>query len=482
MKKLISLFLLCTLLLLCGCGAEGGTAEDGERITTITLNGTGATVKGGGATVKDNVVTIKAVGTYSVSGELTDGQLVVDTGENPVDVTIILDNASVTNLSGPALHILQAKNVNLILAEGSSNSLCSGTERPLGQADPNASGGAILAEDDLDIEGSGMLRVLGYLNNGITCKDDLDINGGSLEVVAVNHGIRASESLEMKGGTVDIRCGSDGMKTSSAVKAGKGFITLSGGEVSILCGGDGIAAETELRLEGGSVTITAQGDPALGSSKGLKGKTGLSVTGGTAKVTAEDHALHSDAAVSISGGELELTANNGKGIDAEGEVTLSGGSVRIESAGDGISSPAAVLLDGGEVSIASRGDGVQAGKSGSGTGNITLSGGQVQICAMKKSLDAKGSLSLTGGELFALSGSEKQVGPEESAELPWLFCRLNGEAGQTVTVGESGRTLLAAFAYKNVLYAGAELVAGETVTVRNDLRSLDALVHSDAAG
>ena len=118
MKKLISLFLLCTLLLLCGCGAEGGTAEDGERITTITLNGTGATVKGGGATVKDNVVTIKAVGTYSVSGELTDGQLVVDTGENPVDVTIILDNASVTNLSGPALHILQAKNVNLILAEG----------------------------------------------------------------------------------------------------------------------------------------------------------------------------------------------------------------------------------------------------------------------------------------------------------------------------------------------------------------------------
>ena len=482
MKKLISLFLLCALLLLCACGAEGGsTGGDGEKITVITLNGTGASVKGGGASVKDNVVTIKAVGTYSVTGELTDGQLVVDTGEDAVDVTILLENASVTNLSGPALHILQAKNVRLRLAEGSVNTLCSGTERPLGQVDESISGGAIFAEDDLDIEGSGTLRVLGYLNNGITCKDDLDINSGTLEVVAVNNGIRASESLELKGGTVEVRCGNDGLKTSSAAKEGKGFITLSGGELNITCGGDSVAAETELRPAGGSVTVNAQGDPALGSSKGLKGKTGLVVSGGTAKVTAEDHALHSDASLSISGGELELSANNGKGIDADGDVSLSGGSVRIQSSGDGISSPTAVLLSGGELDIASRGDGVQAGESGSGTGSITLSGGEVQICAMKKSLDAKGSLALTGGELFALSGSEKQAGPTEGSDLPWLLCRLSGDAGQTVMVGESGRTLQAAFAYRNVLCAGGDLSAGETVTVYNDLRSLDAIVRSGAA-
>ena len=479
MKKLLILLLVCSVLLLCACGTQ---EETGERITIITLNGTSATVKGGGAAVKDNVVTIKSAGTYSVTGELSDGQLIVNTGDDAMDVILVLDNASITSLSGPALHILQAKNVRLQLAEGSSNLLCSGVERELGQTDESISGGAIFAEDDLDIEGEGSLKILGYLNNGITCKDDLDLNSGSIEVVAVNNGIRASESLEIKGGSLQIRCGNDGLKTSSAAKQGKGYITIKDGDIRVTCGGDGVAAETELRVEGGSLTVKAEGDPALCSSKGLKSKTDLIVSGGTISVTSEDHALHSDAGVSISGCDLDLNILNGKGIDADGDISIDGGKLQIRAFGDAISTKGNVHVLAGDLEITSQNDGIEAGISGSGIGNIEISGGQLRISAAKKCLDARGSLELSGGSLIGLSGSEKQGTPNTVSNLGWLFCRLSGERGQQVTIAENEEwSIQAAYEYKNVFWAGTGLPEGEMVAVSNGVRSLEALVNTAAS-
>ena len=58
-------------------------------------------------------MTIAAVGEYRITGTLSEGQIVVDTGEDAVNVTLILDGVSVTNPEGPALWIKQAKNGEL---------------------------------------------------------------------------------------------------------------------------------------------------------------------------------------------------------------------------------------------------------------------------------------------------------------------------------------------------------------------------------
>ena len=52
------------------------------------------------------------------------------------------------------------------------------TQMPdLAAYDGTQDGAALYAEDDLKLSGEGELEILGYLNNGLTCKDDLDIEG-----------------------------------------------------------------------------------------------------------------------------------------------------------------------------------------------------------------------------------------------------------------------------------------------------------------
>ena len=270
MKKFFSIVLvLACLLALSACGGDSPTppaaseqtaaapetAAPADSGTAITLTGSGAEIAGGGARVQGSTVTISAVGTYTLSGKLDEGQVIVDTGDDAMDVTLILDGASITNSTGPAIQILQARNLRLQLR--GENRLQSGARTDMASFDGTASGAALFSEDDLDIEGEGSLEVLGYLNNGITCKDDLDINSGVITVTAANNGIRGSESVEIKGGTVTVASGNDGVKASSAKKEGKGYVDVKGGTLNIVSEGDGISAASDLILSGGSVVIVA---------------------------------------------------------------------------------------------------------------------------------------------------------------------------------------------------------------------------------
>ena len=271
MKRTITIVLMAALLLcLSGCGSEKAPAPAAAETsaaaetpaagtdagTVIRLTGDGAEIQGGGARVQGSAVTIGAVGTYTVSGTLNDGQLIVDTGDEAMDVTLILDGVSISNSIDAALYIRQAKNVRLQLL--GTSTLISGTEADLAAYDDTASGAALFSEDDLDIEGTGTLEIRGYLNNGITCKDDLDINSGTITVLAANNGIRASESIQLKGGAVTVSSGNDGLKTSSVKKDGKGYVEIRGGELRVNAAGDGIQAASELLLQGGSVQICAE--------------------------------------------------------------------------------------------------------------------------------------------------------------------------------------------------------------------------------
>ena len=268
MKRLISILLLAAVLLtLTACGTTKAqtpaaeqpaeapeTAAVEDSATVIALGGSGADISGGGAKAQDGTVTISAVGIYTLSGKL-EGQVVVDTGDDAMNVTLVLDGADISNSAGPALLIRQAKNLHLQLK--GENRLCSGTRADLAKYDGTASGAALFSEDDLDIEGEGSLEILGYLNNGITCKDDLDINSGTIAVTAANNGIRASESVEIKAGSITVSAGNDGVKTSSAKKEGKGYVDVSGGTLRIASSGDGISAASDLTLSGGSIFVAA---------------------------------------------------------------------------------------------------------------------------------------------------------------------------------------------------------------------------------
>ena len=308
MKKLVvCLLLLCLSLGLCACGGTGQVNGGGSeleqlcaRATTVALSDAGAEIKGPGARFENGALIISTGGAYRLSGSLSDGQVVVDTGEEKQDVQLILDGVSLRCAHDAALHICRAGDTDIYTVPDTENRLVSGTEREL-VADPNASGAALQAEDDIDLHGPGSLIVEGYLNNGIGCKNDIDIRGGSCAIIAVNNGLKGNESVEISGGSLSIQCGNDGIKTDDAKKAGKGNIRVTGGSVTVAAGDQGLCAVKDIQITGGRLEVRAQADGLKAGDKSAPGR--VEISGGDSTIVSGNDAIDA-AALNLSGGSL----------------------------------------------------------------------------------------------------------------------------------------------------------------------------------
>lgn len=479
LKKATVLVLIAALCLpaLAGCGdtvigpapAAQATAAPGSEIapggvTAITLNGASAMITGGGASVDGGTVKIASPGEYTISGAL-DGRIVVNTGEVKGDVTLRLAGAEIRCADGPALLVEQVKNCRLVLEEGSFNRLVSGAEDA---APTQAQDGAVIfSEDDLDIQGGGELEVQGWINNGITCKDDLDILGGVITVVAVHNGVKGSESVEITDGELRVTAGNDGMKSSSAKKEGKGFVTVSGGFVEITAGGDGIAAETALTVSGGELHITTRGARGDASSKGMKAKTELTLSDCRIALNTADHALHCTGDLRVLGGaEIRVESCAGKGLAAHGTLEIADGTIDVTSENDGLDSERAVNISGGEISIFTKGDGIKAGSHGSAEGTFTLSGGAVTVSAFGEVFDAKGSAAVTGGKLIGVGTAKSPKGfSGANSQRYLLFRSFAGAAGSAAQLssdasGELIGTIEGRCGYTYAVYTAPGLEEG----------------------
>ena len=484
MKKLTVIILLCALCLcvLTGCGdAVIGPAptaaqtqstpnsvlvidqaDSGPKGAEITLKGNSASVEGSGVSVSGSTVTIASPGSYSVAGTLDDGCIIVDTGEVKGDVTLTLKGAEITCLSGPAIHVIEAKNFDLVLEDGTLNRLVSGSEESVSEVKQN--GAALFCEDDLDILGTGSLEIWGYINNGITCKDDLDIKDGTIAVTAVYNGIKGSESVEIYGGSISVKAGNDGVKTSSAKKEGKGFILIEGGMLDVTADGDGIAAETELTINGGEISVMTSGEKPDGSCKALKAKTLLTIGGGTLKLDSEDHALHCAGDMLLSGGTLTVSSRGGKGISAHGTLELAGSAIKVTAADDGIETLGSLIVSDGEIDVLAGEDGLKAGDKSTGTGTIEISGGTLTVSAYGDPVDAKGGAVITGGSFAGVGSANTAKGfAGNSTQRSLLFRFSGGEGTSAQVVSEHDEvigTIPARCGYTYALFSSSALNTG----------------------
>lgn len=85
---------------------------------------------------------------------------------------LILNNVSVTNSNGAAIHVKSADKVILTLPEDTETFMTDGAV--YGNTSDEALNAAIYAAEDLSSNGTGSLTVVGNHNNGIGTKDDLD--------------------------------------------------------------------------------------------------------------------------------------------------------------------------------------------------------------------------------------------------------------------------------------------------------------------
>lgn len=470
MKKALSFLIAFSLLFaLSGCTdkeAAAATAQSAETPAqdagVIDLMGSsiGATTEA--VSINGTTATIIAGGEYTLRGTLDNGQIVVNAAEEGARVILHLDGVTMSNATEPCIWVQQCDKLKLVLDEGSENVLTSGTEGELVDAAKDANGGVIFSEDDLDFEGSGKLELRGFINNGVTCKDDLAVQGGEITVLAANNGLRGSESVEIEAGKLHITALGDGIKSTSAKKQNKGYVSLSGGEITISCGGDGIAAKTQLLISGGSVNISTTGSPDVGSAKGLKGQTGVMISGGSVTLDTTDHCVRSGADMEISGGSFSLRSTMGRGFSAKGLMHFGGEpQITVDAIEDGLYSEREIAIEGGSFSIAAGEDGIHAGQSGSGEGIVTLSGGDILISAYQDGIDAKVAFKLNGGNLLSVGKSKTIKLPSEQSGQSSITCALGGHSGSQLLITDmNGATLgemNAVYPFTSVLFSRAGL-------------------------
>lgn len=150
-------------------GEDVYTDWETETPVAIELNGDNATFDSTAAVLfEDNTLTIKAGGTYVLSGSL-DGQVIVDS-ENKNTVRLVLNGVEINSAETSAIHIANAEKAFISLAEGTENSVSDGETYVFDDAEEDEPNAAIFSKSDLTINGTDELTVAGSYNNGIASK------------------------------------------------------------------------------------------------------------------------------------------------------------------------------------------------------------------------------------------------------------------------------------------------------------------------
>jgi len=305
---------------------------DRQSAASIILSGSTAQSNGSGVSINNATVTISKEGCYLISGELEDGQIIVDAGDSD-KVQLVLDNASIHCSTGSAILVRNADKVKVTLAADSENELSDGTEYQTDDDNPDA---ALFSKDDLVINGSGSLTVQGNYKHGIAGNDDLVITGGRLTVNSLSHALRGKDSVAILDGTFVLTSQKDGIHAEA-------YLNINGGTTTIAESYEGLEA-AQIHISGGTTQVFSSDDglnAAGGSSFELVD--GLLVLKDTSSSDTEQtfggrggmFEVEDNCDITISGGNLTVTTSNGDGIDSNGSLNVSGGTVLVFGSSSG---------------------------------------------------------------------------------------------------------------------------------------------------
>lgn len=417
-KKLLAALLASALaagmLPTSACAASDYTTANA---TLVTLTDSSATAKGKytGYEIDGTDVSITAAGTYVFSGDCDNGSITVKKGIT--GVTIVLNGLTLTNDDSAAITLNKTAEASLIAAAGTTNTVAD-TE---GSSDENAAvkvkSGAALA-----IGGTGTLTVDGNAKNGIKGAADAVITVAEvkLNINAVNDGLSCDDELNITGGTLSITAGGDAVKASPDTgenpdTTSLGNVTISGGTLTLNAAADGIQADGDLTISGGTFHVKTNGGHTTAltddsaSCKGFKAGKTLTVTGGTLTVDSADDALHANTDVTISGGTLTLAtgddgvhADNDLVIGTKGASSTSTPRINITASYEGLEGTTVTVYS-GDIDVAASDDGVNAANSTLGERSdkyaINIAGGDLYIDAGSDGLDSNNDINITGGKV-----------------------------------------------------------------------------------
>ena len=280
-KSCVAAVILAMCLITSGCGSQNYTTNNKNTDTTVTSSITAqdtnvthaddadnykteitgefsiTSTDGSTITQNDSVYTITQAGEYTVTGLLSEGQIVVNADDN-AEITIVLNGTSITCSNGSPIYIKNADNIKIKSEENTYNCIVDARAEADDNSDNSSSengNAAIYAACDLKLVGKGALSVTGNYNNGIQSKDDISIKNVTIKVNAVNNAIKGNDEVAIESGEIiAISRKGDGIKTSNSSLSTKGKqkgnVIISGGNIDIYAACDGIDAAYGVDVSG----------------------------------------------------------------------------------------------------------------------------------------------------------------------------------------------------------------------------------------
>lgn len=410
---------------------DSDTDTDVSDAVEIALNGSSVSCSSSSVAINGSEITISSGGSYIINGTLDDGSIIVDADD--AKVHLILNGVSIHSETSAAIYVKSADKTTITLADGTDNTLSDSSNYTYDDTDKEEPDAVLFSKDDLSINGNGSLNIEASFNNGITCKNDLKIINGTINVTSKNNAIKGKDSLTITGGTITLTCTDDAIHSNNA-------IYIEGGDMTLSSSDDGIHADNTLVISDGTIDITK-------CYEGLEAAA-ISIDGGAISITASDDGINAaDGSSSSEGGPgMRGGPDMGEKSGSNCSLTINGGTVYVNAGGDGIDSNGYIVMTGGAL--------VVDGPTDNGNGG----------------LDYNNYFTVTGGYLVVAgsSGMTQNIS-DSSTQCGALVAVSGGTAGTPVTMADSDGNVIISFtpakSYNALNISTPDMKTGTTYTI-----------------
>lgn len=283
--------------------------------------------------------------TYTLSGAAANGSFYMD-GE--YKSTIALNGVSLTNPDSAAICIDNGKRINVVLTDGTSNTLVDGVG--------GTQKACFFINGHAEFKGSGALTLTGNTKHAYASDEYtvLHASVGNITVTgAVSDGLHVEQYFKMSGGTLTVS-GTKGdcidvSPTKDATDELNGQVLINGGQLTMSVDAEdvkGLKCDSAMTIMGGTIHANVNGNGTKGFSVGTDlyiGQTEGATTAITMNVAGSTYhkgeldeskcrGIKVKGNYALAGGTISMnvTGKKAKGISVDGLYTKTGGTTNVQ--------------------------------------------------------------------------------------------------------------------------------------------------------
>ncbi len=299
---------------------------------------------------------------------------------------------------------------------------------------------------------------------------NISLNPTQLSIAATEDGVDAGNELTIKGGTITVSQSEEGLEAR--------VIRQLGGDVTIKSSDDGVNASAGSSNKTSDTSATSKtSETSTTSNTADTSSSASQATSDSATATTSASQATADSAAGSKADQDNKDKNATPPSPPAGQAPPQGSQPPQNGQGPGGMPPGGqeesdpslqIILEGGTLTIDAEGDGIDS------NGTVTISGGSLVVNGSVQGgngpLDAAGDITITGGTVWALGTSDMLQGFAQGSTQASITANIAGAAGQTLIIldanGKEVARQTASKDFQAVIMSSADLVDGQTYTIQ----------------